>query len=243
MSIRCLFVFILVLRGNNVAVHSIDSRCPCGQLVPRPDLWKKALTARWMVHSLDWGVLVTMSRRITGKFNSPIPFGNVYSFVDGNCANASGTPYFYGTDMDQSLQDMKANPSASLTLSEASLPLACADSSATDYVQAACSITPQYIGNNTDEFPGDPENPVCARLTLSGTLVEIDDTTEEYTFAVNAFFERHPQMEFWPSDHKWKIVKLDVTDVWLIDYFGGATILSPEQYYEHDLMKLAVDGY
>lgn len=198
-----------------------DDDCPCADysILERPEVWKKAETARWMVHSIDWGVLTTLSSRLPPG----TPFGNVYSFVDGSCANATGTPYFYGTYMDQSLQDMVQNPAASLTLTEASLVSSC---SGTDKnIVKACSIS------HSDSHVGDPENPVCARLTISGTLLQVDAGTSEYETMQAAFFQRHPQMQLWPTDHKWVIFKLIVQDVWLIDYFGGAAVLTPEQYF------------
>ena len=108
-------------------------------------------------------------------------------------------------------------------------------------------------------LPGDPENPLCARLTLSGTLVEVkkktdddesgttatvDNNDDEYEFIRAAFYERHPQMVYWPQDHDWKIVKLVLSEIWIIDFFGGATILSPEQYYDNNnlLQSIATNG-
>ena len=29
----------------------------------------------------------------------------------------------------------------------------------------------------------------------------------------------------------WVIAKIDLQDIWLIDYFGGATILDPKEYF------------
>ncbi len=78
---------------------------------------------------------------------------------------------------------------------------------------------------------GDPENPMCARLTLTGKFVALEDDSEEYEFAKNAFFERHPSMAYWPTGHAWLIAKIVIQDVWLIDFFGGATILDPEDYF------------
>jgi hypothetical protein len=175
-----------------------------------------------MVHSLDWGVLSSLS----GRTGVAMPFGNVYSFVDGSCANATGTPYFYGTFMDQSFQDAAKNPAASLTLSEAATPYHCLPSD--DDVRTACTIVRAASGRT-----GDPENPVCARLTLSGTLVEVPPggNGEEFASVKRAFYERHPQMRLWPEDHDWVIAKLVITDVWLIDYFGGGTVLTPDEYY------------
>ena len=75
------------------------------------------------------------------------------------------------------------------------------------------------------------ENPVCARLTLTGSFVALEEGSEEYDFAKTAMFERHSTMEGWPSDHEWVLAKIDIQDVWLIDFFGGATILSPDEYF------------
>lgn len=196
-----------------IAADENGSDCPC-QVPDRPSLWEKEALARWMVHSLDWGVLTTISSRLPGVK----PFGNVYSFVDGQCSNSTGTPYFYGTYLDQSFQDIRENPSVSLTLSEASLPSVCGGKAS-----KSCSIT----GSNL----GDPENPVCARLTLTGTLEQVPFESEEYAMAQQAFFERHPQMEYWPQDHHWIIAKLEIADIWLINYFGGAKILPVDAYY------------
>jgi hypothetical protein len=35
----------------------------------------------------------------------------------------------------------------------------------------------------------------------------------------------------WPVGHRWVIAKIDIQDIWLIDYFGGATILDPIDYF------------
>jgi hypothetical protein len=121
--------------------------------------------------------------------------------------------------LDQSLIDSVENPMVSLTLSEASLSSVCKNRDGL----SACNIGTKY---------GDPENPVCARLTLTGTLVVLDKESDEYTFSHEALFQRHPTMEQWPANHEWVIAKILISDVWLIDYFGGASILSPEVYFK-----------
>lgn len=85
--------------GFALASDEPDESCTC-MLLDRPDVLEKEKRARWMVHSLNYGVLSTISTRLPG---SP-PFGNVYSFVDGDCSSSSGVPYFYGTYMDQSFE-------------------------------------------------------------------------------------------------------------------------------------------
>jgi hypothetical protein len=223
-----------IRRNDREAKHHDDETCACPGILPRPDLMEKELLARWMVHTLDWGVLTTINSRLskTGDTaTTAMPFGNVYSFVDGPCdSNATslskGTPYFYGTYMDQSLIDMKHNPSASLTLSEASVASVCGAEA-----MEACQI----LATNS----GDPENPVCARLTLSGVLVEVDAATAEFKTLQAAFFERHTQMQSWPVHHNWVILKLVIQDIWLIDYFGGASILDVDEYHAAPLSGLA----
>jgi hypothetical protein len=199
--------------------NSKNEECSC-KLLSRPDKAEKSLTARWMVHSLDWGVLSTISTRLG---DGSIPFGNIYSFVDGTCHNSTGIPYLYGTYLDQSLTDSLENPMVSLTLSEASLSSVCSNRDGLD----ACSLRTKY---------GDPENPVCARLTLTGELVVLEESSDEYVFSKQSLFERHSSMAKWPENHEWVIAKIVLQDIWLIDYFGGAAILTPEQYFAANLV-------
>lgn len=204
--------------------------CTC-EIAPLPDLWNKELTARWMVHSLDWGVLSTISSRLVDSENQtmPVPFSNVYSFVDGTCHQGTGIPYFYGTYLDQSFKDILHNNNAAFTLSEAYLSSVCLNSvsdenNSKSMKRKACQIGLKH---------GDPENPVCARLTLTGKLVEVTDPAEK-EWALDALFQRHASMKEWPSDHDWVVGKLNLTDIWLIDFFGGASIIDLDDYFGAD---------
>jgi len=209
---------IVVLCGSLIGLVSADCACQLGE---KPDAPEKAKTARWMVHSLDWGVLSTISSRLGDEDSPPVPFGNIYSFVDGPCGNGTGTPYFYGTYMDASFSDTKTNNRVSLSLSESALGSVCPEQEAV----GSCTLGSEF---------GDPENPMCARLTLTGTMVVLDEASDEYVFAKDAFFERHTSMKNWPTEHGWIIGKIDIQDVWLIDFFGGATIMDPKDYYAAD---------
>jgi hypothetical protein len=66
----------------------------------------------------------------------------------------------------------------------------------------------------------DPEDPRCARATFSGTIVKVTDP-EELSFATGALFERHPGMQSWPTDHEWTVYKINFTEIYLIDIYGG----------------------
>jgi hypothetical protein len=196
----------------------VSGACACPILkAPKPK--EKALSARWMMHTLNWGVLSTISTRLEG---SP-PFGNPISFVDGHCDHSTGIPYFYGSDMDQSFIDVKENDKVSLTLSEAQVPSVCGAET-----MKGCDIT---------TF-GDPENPMCARLVVTGKLVRLEEEADEYIHAKKALFERHKVMKTWPADHGWVVAKIEIEDIWLIDFFGGASVLKVEDYLATDLSGL-----
>jgi hypothetical protein len=63
-------------------------------------------------------------------------------------------------------------------------------------------------------FGGDPESPLCARLVLSGSFLNISGTDEE-EFAALALFSRHPQMISWPVDHSWFFGKVVIKNIYL----------------------------
>ncbi|KAG0585635.1 hypothetical protein KC19_2G026800 [Ceratodon purpureus] len=132
-----------------------------------------------------------------------MPWGNVASFSDGPVGTSKGTPYFYLSKMDPTPNDIESDPRCSLSLSEAPL--------------GSCGGV-------------DTENPTCARLTLSGKMQEVTDT-QELDFASQALFSKHPEMPDWPKGHKWVFYKLEIADIFLIDYYGGAKPITVDEYY------------
>ncbi|XP_020672601.1 protein CREG1 [Dendrobium catenatum] len=134
------------------------------------------------------------------------PFGNVVSFSDGLPGNGSGIPYFYLTELDPTARDALKDARSSLTLSE--------------YPLGTCGKR-------------DPENPACAKLTLTGKLKLVDTSSAETEFAKNALFAKHPEMQDWPSGHDFKIFRLDIENIFLIDWFGGPKPITPAQYLEN----------
>lgn len=131
------------------------------------------------------------------------PFGNVVSYSDGVPGEGHGVPYFYLTQLDPTARDALKDERASFTISE--FPL------------GTCKKI-------------DPENPTCAKLTLSGKLKLVEDNSSEATFALRALFTKHAEMKTWPKNHRFQIFKLDIENLFLIDWFGGPKPLSPAQY-------------
>ena len=54
---------------------------------------------------------------------------------------------------------------------------------------------------------------------------------DEISVAKEVVFSRHPAMKDWPPSHDFTFNTLDITDIFLIDTFGGATILTAADYY------------
>ena len=154
-----------------------------------------------MAHENLWGTLSTISTHLDGA-----PFGQPKSFVDGSISNSTGDLYFYDSDMDESMKDVAEDSRVSFSLSSAALDL--------------CGPTDT----------SDPENPTCARAVFSGTF-KIVTNPEEVKFAKDALFERHPMMVGWPDDHSWKIHKINISEIWFIDIYGGAKIVDIDDYY------------
>ena len=97
--------------------HDDDaSRCSCHSkdYFDRPSHSDQEKTARWMLSTIRWGILSTISSRLvmdsaTGEVipavpgsdavkicndeEGPVPFGNVFSFADAPCGNSSPDIY------------------------------------------------------------------------------------------------------------------------------------------------------
>merc|ERR1719453_1143322 len=96
--------------------------------------------------------------------------------------------------------DIASDNRVSLTLSDAALAPSAAPGS-------GC-----VIGKEGSMSGGDPEWGACARLVLSGTLLNISGTDEE-AIAKDVLFSRHPAMPGWPADHSWFFGKIDISDI------------------------------
>ncbi|XP_008573799.1 PREDICTED: protein CREG1 [Galeopterus variegatus] len=116
----------------------------------------------------------------------------------------SGVPYFYLSPLQLSVSNLQENSYATLTMSLAQ----------TDFCR---------------KHGFDPQSPLCAHTILSGTVTKVNET--EMDFAKHSLFIRHPEMKTWPSSHNWFFAKLNITNIWVLDFFGGPKIVTPEEYY------------
>ncbi|XP_050707953.1 protein CREG1-like [Eriocheir sinensis] len=198
-------VFQLCLYSSNPVVVSSGAARHTWPAPPPHE--EVARVARYVVHISDWASISTIS---TAPPIKGYPFGNIISISDGPVTKATGTPYAYLTRMDLSGKDLLDDARATLSLSEAQ----------SDYCR-------------NHDF--DPENPQCARVLLTGTMLEVKNGTSEADFARTALFSRHPEMEFWPAGHHWLFMKLNITHIYVLDYYGGANEVSVDEYYNTHL--------
>ncbi|XP_060192825.1 uncharacterized protein LOC132622265 [Lycium barbarum] len=133
------------------------------------------------------------------------PFGNVVSFSDGLPDKGRGIPYFYLTTLDPTARNALKDERSSFTISE--------------YAIGTCGKK-------------DPENPSCAKITLTGKLKVLNGDPKEISFAQTALFTKHPEMKGWPKGHNFQIFKLEIEDIFMINWFGGPKPLTVDLYLQ-----------
>ena len=98
-------------------------------------------------------------------------------------------------------------------------------------VPASLTISQAALNHTTgcEAAKTDPEDPRCAKLTVTGILAEASGAAA--VLGKTALFARHPAMKEWPVSHGFTVFELAVTDLWMIDFYGGAAGLTPKLYY------------
>ncbi|GAB4854817.1 hypothetical protein Ancab_023401 [Ancistrocladus abbreviatus] len=147
-----------------------------------------------------WRVLNTISSDLGGA-----PFGKVTSFSDGHPGDGYGVPYFYLTPLDPIAKNALKDSRSSLAISE--LPL-----------------------GTSGEI--DPENPTCGKMTLTGKLKKLESGSGEAELGRKYLFSKHPEMKDWPKDgyHGFQVFKLDIEDIYLLNWYGPAPKVPVEEY-------------
>jgi len=162
-----------------------------------------ARMARYITHKSNWTAMATISVR---EPTVGYPFANVFSISDGPSHESSGVPYMYLTPLEISVHDLNKNNKASLTMSLAQ-------------------------GNYCQKMHFDEEDPRCAHVILTGEVVTLDKDSEEAKFASKALFTRHPEMPSWPDDHGFYFAKLQISNILVLDFFGGAKTVKVADYF------------
>ncbi|XP_059612166.1 protein CREG1 [Phlebotomus argentipes] len=167
--------------------------------------------ARFLVHELDWTAMGTISTLNSIK---GFPMVNVISIADSARGDKStGRIFFYLTDLDFTGIDLKSsNRLTALFSMEQSRN--CSD-------------------NNTDAM-----EPTCARVMVSGKARQLSKDDADYDFAKSAMFSRHPAAKKWISTHNFYLCELEISQICVLDYYGGPHYVTAEEYYKADPEKV-----
>lgn len=157
--------------------------------------------ARYLVHENSYGVVATRSIHLDGQV-----FSNVMSVSDGIGNNSTGRIFFYMTVMDATGADLAKDSAASITFSQA-----------------------QIVGDQSCGAK-DPEDPTCARLTISGDIVALANGDNK-DFALKALFSRNPAMAHWPLGHGWDVLEMKPQKLILLSHYGGAAHIPVSDYF------------
>ncbi|CAH2080000.1 unnamed protein product [Thlaspi arvense] len=139
------------------------------------------------------------------------PFGNVVSYSDGLPEKGNGIPYFYLTILDPTTRNALKDSRASFAISESPI--------------GTCKR--------------DPMDPTCSKLTLTGKLLQVDEGSKEEEVAKEALFTKHPEMMDWPKEHDFRFFKLEIINIFLINWYGGAKSITVDEYLRYKAIKVA----
>lgn len=203
--------FIHLPEGRAVKTTGVESFKTKLESIKVPDWSMKVERSRWVVaHSL-WSTVSTISVRLDGS-----AWGNIRSIVDGGTyEESSGKPVFYLPTPDPTNIDVERNPSITLTFSEAAI------AERLDSEGRACGGL-------------DSEDPLCARVLLSGKATRVTDGNELKILQM-AFGERHPLAPWLAeggSHTGGGYFTIEPNQIRILDYYGGATEVSVAEYLD-----------
>lgn len=83
----------------------------------------------------------------------------------------------------------------------------------------------------------DPMEPTCARIMISGEALRVPKDTPEFDFAAKAMTSHHPASAHWIDAHDFFLCKMNISQIVVLDWYGGPHFVTPEDYY-----KTSLDG-
>lgn len=163
-----------------------------------------AKMARWLVHNSEWMSTGTISTLPSIK---GFPMVNVVAMADSEKgAKSTGFIYFMLVNLDFTGQDLlKRNQMTAMFSMDQSL----------------------YCTNQSI----DPMEPTCARIMISGERLMVEKNSDEYNFAYNAMISHHPASKNWIDAHDFYMCKMNITQVCVLDWYGGPHFVTVEDYY------------
>ncbi|XP_065361623.1 protein CREG1 [Calliphora vicina] len=175
-----------------------------------PDL-NHVKIARRLVNQANWASVGTVS------VNSAIkdyPMVNIISVNDNDpFGKSTGRIQFLLTDLDFTGPDWQNNNKATFLF--------------TDEQLMHCTKRNSWIY----EDPIDPMEPTCARTIISGQINKMNRNGNEYDGALVSFVQRHPAAKNWLKEHNFYLCELNITNIFVLDYYGGPHTINITEYY------------
>ncbi|XP_017076605.1 protein CREG1 [Drosophila eugracilis] len=163
-----------------------------------------AKIARDLVHRTNWAAFGSLS---TNKLVEGYPMVNIISIDDSDAKeNSTGRIRFVLTDLDFTGPDWQKDNKVTLLFSDEQT-LKCKDGGQ------------------------DPMEPTCARAMISGKVKKLDPSERTYKPAFDAFVKRHPAASNWIKVHNFYLCELDISNIFVLDFYGGPHIVSASDYY------------
>lgn len=188
-----------------VSSNALESNDVAGDEPPPHTEYAKM--ARYLVHKAEW---VSMGSLSTVDAIKGYPMVNVIAVADSARGEKStGTLYFYLTMLDYTAQDLSKDNRLTVLLSM-DQDLYCSKRGV------------------------DPMEPTCARIMISGRAVKLEDGNDEFNFGKNAMFSRHPAAQKWLATHNFFLCKLEITQIAVLDWYGGPHYVTVEEYMKVD---------
>lgn len=135
------------------------------------------------------------------------PMVNVISVAD----NTEGVIYFMLVDLDFTGQDWKKKNNVTFLFT-------------------------QDVNGECRAHNKDPMEPTCARAMISGNVNEVVEGKEKDS-AQKIFLKRHPAGANWIQTHEFYLCKLNIENIYVLDFYGGPHQVSAEDYYKAPLYE------
>jgi len=89
----------------------------------------------------------------------------------------------------------------------------------------------------------DPEDPRCAKLTISGTVSPCDGSSCDV--GLEALLAAHPQMADWPEEHGFSVSEMMISEngLWMIASYGGGSVMNADDYYSSEAIHHSANGF
>ncbi|KAK7860360.1 protein creg1, partial [Quercus suber] len=175
--------------------------------------------------------------------------GNVVSFSDGLPNKGSGIPYFYLTTLDPTVRDALKDDRASFTISEYPIGTCgkidpenptCAEITLTGKVMVSFYFTPTPATptislnmNNRILFSKSETTKTIITEHLV-TKQRLKQEAAHYHTSITAHLTTG-WLTDWPGDHSFQFFKLEIENIFLIDWFSGPKPLTLDQYLHTSL--------